>query len=103
MENEDGHWVPDDDYDYADPFDGYPEGHGTQTAMIAAGLRYGVARETALYLIKAGGAILDEEGRVVDEDMCPESLLVSLEHIVEKLEDGTLVKGKTVVIVDTRE
>lgn len=69
--------------------------------MLAAGRRLGVAKDAGLYLIKAGGAILDKEGEVVDEDTCIESLLVSLFHVIEKLQDGTLVNGKTVVVIDT--
>lgn len=71
--------------------------------MLAAGLRLGVAKEAGLYLIKAGGAILDEEGDVVDEDLCIDSLLVALSHVIEKLQDGTLIRGKTVVVIDTSE
>lgn len=98
-----GHWAPDDDLDYAEPFEGIPEGHGTQTAMIAAGLVSGVAREAGLYLIKAGGVILDKDNNVVEEDVCADSLLLSFRHIVDKIKDGTFARGKTVVVVDTRE
>lgn len=95
--------MPEDDLDYGLPFEGAPEGHGTQTAMLAAGLEVGVAREAGLYMIKAGGAILDEQGEVIDEEVCAEALLASLYHVIEKLQDDTLSKGKTVVIIDTRE
>lgn len=95
--------MPDDDLDYGLPFEGAPEGHGTQVAMLAAGLQLGVAREAGLYMIKAGGAILDEGGEVIEEEVCADALLVSLRHIIEKLQDETLTKGKTVVIIDTRE
>lgn len=102
-ELERGHSVPDDDLDYAAPFDGVPEGHGNQTAMVAAGLQSGVARATGLYLIKAGGAVLDKDNQVVEEDVYADSLLPSFRHIVEKLRDGTLVTGKTVMLINTRE
>lgn len=97
------HWPPDDDTDYGEPFEGVPEGHGTQTAIAAAGMRTGVARRAGLYLIKAGGAILDADENVVEEDVYAESLVVALHHVVEKLKDGTLPPGKTVVVIDTRE
>lgn len=98
-----GDWIPDDDLDYATPFEGVPEGHGTQTALVAAGLQSGVARSSGLYLIKAGGAILDKDSQVLEEDVCADSLLPSLRHVVEKLQDGTLIPGKTVMLIDTRE
>lgn len=69
--------------------------------MLAGGLRIGVAREAGLYMIKAGRAILDENGDVVEEDIPADAVLASLLHIVDKLNDGTLIKGKTVVIIDT--
>lgn len=97
------HWPPDDNTDYGEPFDGVPEGHGTQTAIVAGGMRTGVAHRAGLYLIKAGGAVLDAEDNVVEEDVCAQSLIISLHHIVEKLKDGTLHPGKTVVVIDTRE
>lgn len=102
-ELEHGYWTPEDDLDYAAPFDGVPEGHGTQTAMIAAGLQSGVARAAGLYLIKAGGAILDKDNHVVEEDVCAESLLPAFRHVVERLRNGPLVPGKTVMLIDTRE
>lgn len=71
--------------------------------MLAAGLHMGAAREAGLYMIKAGGAILDETGNVVEEEVYADALPLALRHIVEKLHDGTLVKGKTVVVIDTRE
>lgn len=71
--------------------------------MVAAGLVSGVAREAGLYLIKAGGVILDRDNHVIEEDVCADSLLLSFRHIVDKLKDGTLVPGKTVVLIDTRE
>lgn len=71
--------------------------------MLAAGLRTGVAREAGLFLIKAGCAVLDENEEVIQEAVYSESLLASLHHIVEKLHDGTLSKGKTVVVIDTSE
>lgn len=95
--------MPEDDLDYGLPFEGAPEGHGTQTAILAAGLQKGVAREAGLYMIKAGGAILNQEGEVIEEDICAEALLVALRHVIDKLRDNTLVKGKTVVIIDTRK
>ncbi|KKY30397.1 hypothetical protein UCDDA912_g09666 [Diaporthe ampelina] len=95
------HWPPDDDVDYGDPFEGVPEGHGTQTAILAGGMRTGVARRAGLYLIKAGGAVLDRDDEVVEEDVCAPALVVSLRHIVDKLKDGSLPPGKTVIIVDT--
>lgn len=97
------HWPPDDGTDYGEPFEGVPEGHGTQTAIIAGGMRTGVARRAGLYLIKAGGAVLDRDGNVVEEEVCAESLVISLNHIVEKLSDGSLPPGKTVIVIDTRE
>lgn len=102
-ELEKGYWLPDDDDDYGYPFEGVPEGHGTQTAIVAGGLQSGVAREAGLYMIKAGGAVLDKDGNVVEEVVHAGSLNLALHHIVEKLGDGTLVKGKTVLIIDTRE
>lgn len=95
--------MPDDDVDYGLPFEGTPEGHGTQTAMLAAGLQKGVAREAGLYMIKAGGAILNKEGEVIEEEVCADAILISLHHVIEKLQDNTLNKGKTVVVIDTRE
>ncbi|POS73943.1 hypothetical protein DHEL01_v207663 [Diaporthe helianthi] len=95
------HWPPDDSTDYGDPFEGVPEGHGTQTAIVSGGMRTGVARKAGLYLIKAGGAVLDADENVAEEDVCAQSLLISLHHVVEKLRDGTLPPGKTVVIIDT--
>lgn len=97
------HWPPDDDTDYGEPFEGVPEGHGTQAAIIAAGMRTGVARRAGLYLIKAGGAILDADENVVEEDVCAQSLVIALHHVVERMKDGTLPPGKTVVVIDTRE
>lgn len=70
--------------------------------MLAAGLRIGVAREAGLYMIKAGGAVLDKDGDIVDEGIYADAVLVALHHITEKLNDGTLIKGKTVVVIDTR-
>lgn len=70
--------------------------------MVAAGLRMGVAREAGLYMIKAGGAVLGKDGDVIDEDLCADALLLALKHIIEKLKDGTLTKGKTVIVIDTR-
>lgn len=95
--------MPEDDADYGMPFDGIPEGHGTQTAMLAAGLQKGVAREAGLYMIKAGGAILDQDGEVVEEEVCADAMISALNHTIEKLQDNTLIKGKTVLIIDTRE
>lgn len=89
--------------DYGEPFEGMPEGHGTQTAIVAGGMRTGVARRAGLYLIKAGGAVLDADDNVVEEDVYAQSLVTSLHHIVEKLKDGTLPPGKTVAVIDTRE
>ncbi|KAJ4394016.1 hypothetical protein N0V93_003233 [Gnomoniopsis smithogilvyi] len=100
-EVEAGYFLPEDDLDYGLPFEGAPEGHGTQTAMLAAGLVKGVAREAGLYMIKAGGAILNQEGEVIEEDICADALLVALHHVIEKLRDETLTKGKTVVVIDT--
>lgn len=97
------HWPPDDETDYGEPFEGVPEGHGTQTALLAGGMRTGVARRAGLYLIKAGGAVLDRNGDVVEEDVCAPSLVISLNHIIEKLKDGGLPPGKTVIVIDTRE
>lgn len=97
------HWPPDDHIDYGEPFEGVPEGHGTQTAIVAGGMRTGVARRAGLYLIKAGGAVLDADENVVEEDVCAESLVISLDHVVEKMKDGTLPPGKTVVVIDTRK
>jgi hypothetical protein len=97
------HWPPDDNTDYGEPFEGVPEGHGTQTAILAGGMRTGVARRAGLYLIKAGGAILDADDNVVEEDVYARSLVISLNHVVEKLKDGTLAPGKTVVVIDTRK
>lgn len=97
------HWPPDDGTDHGEPFEGVPEGHGTQTAIIAGGMRTGVARRAGLYMIKAGGAVLDKDGNVVEEDICSESLVVSLNHVVGKLADGSLPVGKTVVLIDTRK
>lgn len=97
------HWPPDDSIDYGEPFDGVPEGHGTQTAILAGGRKSGVAREAGLYLIKAGGAVLDSNEEVIEEDVCAQSLRTALNHIVEKLKDGTLPPGKTVLVIDTRE
>lgn len=97
------HWPPDDATDYGEPFEGVPEGHGTQTAILAGGMRTGVARRAGLYLIKAGGAVLDANEDVVEEDVRAQSLIVSLKHVVEKLKDETLPPGKTVVVIDTRE
>lgn len=97
------HWPPDDDTDYGEPFEGVPEGHGTQTAMLAGGMRTGAARRAGLYLIKAGGAVLDANEDVVDEEVYALSLVISLNHVVEKLKDGGLSPGKTVVVIDTRE
>lgn len=102
-EIEAGHWTPEDDLDYGEPFEGIPEGHGTQAAMLAAGLHKGVAREAGLYMIKAGGAVLGKHGDIIDEDLCGDALLVALHHITEKINDGMLVKGKTVVVIDTRK
>lgn len=102
-ELEQGYWQPNDDYDYGYPFEGVPEGHGTQTAIVAAGLQSGAAREAGLYMIKAGGAVLDKDGHVVEEEVLADSLLVALRHVVEKLREGTLVMGKTVMVIDTRE
>lgn len=85
------------------PFDGTPEGHGTQTAMLATGLHKGVAREAGLYMIKAGGAILDQDGEVVEEEVCADAMISALNHVIEKLHENTLIKGKTVLIIDTRE
>lgn len=95
--------MPEDDLDYGLPFEGAPEGHGTQTAILAAGMQKGVAREAGLYMIKAGWAILDQEGNVIEEDICADAFLVALRHVVEKVRDDTLIKGKTVLIIDTRE
>lgn len=100
-EIEAGYYVPDDDVDYGAPFEGVPEGHGTQAAMVAAGMRTGVAREAGLYMIKAGGAVLDKHGSVVEEGLCADALLFSLHHIVDKINDGTLIRGKTIVVIDT--
>lgn len=97
------HWPPDDNTDYGEPFEGVPEGHGTQTAILAGGMRTGVARRVGLYLIKAGGTVLDANDEVVEEDICALSLIISLSHVVEKLKDHTLPPGKTVVVIDTRE
>lgn len=97
------HWPPDDSTDHGEPFEGVPEGHGTQTAMLAGGMRTGVARRAGLYLIKAGGAVLDREDNVVEEDVCADSLVISLNHIVGKLADGSLPVGKTVILIDTRK
>ena len=97
------HWPPDDSIDYGEPFEGVPEGHGTQTAIVAGGMCTGVARQAGLYLIKAGGAVLDADENVVEEDVCAQSLVLSLRHVVEKMKDGTLPPGKTVVIIDTSE
>lgn len=96
-------WPPDDGTDHGEPFEGVPEGHGTQTAMVAGGMRTGVARRAGLYLIKAGGAVLDADENVVEEDIRAQSLVVSLNHIVEKLNDGGLPPGRTVVLIDIRE
>lgn len=71
--------------------------------MLAAGLRIGVAREAGLYMIKAGGAVLNKEGEVIEEDLCADALLESLRHVIEKLQDETLTKGKTAIVIDTRE
>ncbi|KAK2599795.1 hypothetical protein N8I77_011520 [Diaporthe amygdali] len=95
------HWPSDSEIDYGEPFEGVPEGHGTQIAILAGGMRTGVARRAGLYLIKAGGAVLNEEEEVVEEDICSLSLIVALNHIVEKLKDGSLPPGKTVVVIDT--
>ncbi|KAI7783696.1 hypothetical protein LA080_011405 [Diaporthe eres] len=95
------HWPPDNDSDYGYPFEGVPEGHGTQTAILAGGMRTGVAPRAGLYLIKAGGAVLDRDDVVVEEDVCAPALVVSLRHIVDKLKDGSLPPGKTVIIIDT--
>jgi hypothetical protein len=97
------HWPPDNSTDYGEPFEGVPEGHGTQTAIVAGGMRRGVARRAGLYLIKAGGAVLDANDNVVEEDVCAQSLVISLDHVVGKLRDGTLPPGKTVVVIDTRK
>lgn len=97
------HWPPDNELDYGEPFEGVPEGHGTQTAILAGGMRTGVARRAGLYLIKAGGAVLNEEDEVVEEDICALSLIVALKHVVDKLKDRSLPPGKTVVVIDTRE
>lgn len=97
------HWPPDDSIDHGEPFEGVPEGHGTQTAMLAGGMRTGVARRAGLYLIKAGGAVLDREDNVVEEDVCADSLVISLNHVVGKLADGSLPIGKTVILIDTRK
>lgn len=95
------HWPPDNSTDYGSPFEGVPEGHGTQTAIIAGGMRTGVARRAGLYLIKAGGAVLDADENVVEEEVYSESLIVALHHVLEKLRDGTLPPGKTVIMIDT--
>ncbi|KAL1865327.1 hypothetical protein Daus18300_007217 [Diaporthe australafricana] len=95
------HWPPDDNTDYGEPFEGVPEGHGTQTAILAGGMRTGAARRAGLYLIKAGGAVLNTDEDVVEEDICALSLILSLNHVVEKLRDHTLPPGKTVVVIDT--
>lgn len=71
--------------------------------MLAGGLQKGVAREAGLYMIKAGGAILDQEGQVIEEEICADAMLVALNHIIEKLQDNTLTKGKTVLVIDTRK
>lgn len=97
------HWPPDDHRDYGDPFDGVPEGHGTQCAILAGGLKSGVAREAGLYLIKAGGAVLGKDEEVVEEDVCADSLVCALNHILDLLRDGGLPSGRTVLIIDTRE
>ncbi|ROW08717.1 hypothetical protein VPNG_06415 [Cytospora leucostoma] len=95
------HWPSDDLQDRGDPFDGVPEGHGTQCAMLAGGLTSGVARRAGLYLIKAGGAVLDEDEDVVEEDVCADSLVTALHHVLDKLRDGKLPRGKTILIIDT--
>lgn len=80
-----------------------PEGHGTQTAILAGGLTSGVARRAGLYLIKAGGAVLDKNEDVVEEDICTESLTAALDHVLEKLREGVLPHGRTILIIDTRK
>ncbi|KAK7736164.1 hypothetical protein SLS53_007192 [Cytospora paraplurivora] len=97
------HWPPNDLRDHGDPFDGVPEGHGTQTAILAGGLTSGVARRAGLYLIKAGGAILDKDEEVVEEDVCADSLTIALDHVLEELRDGVLPYGRTILIIDTRK
>lgn len=97
------HWPPNDDRDYGDPFEGVPEGHGTQCAIVAGGLQSGVARRAGLYLIKAGGAVLDQDGVVVEEDVCADSLVSALGHVLDLLRDGSLPHGKTILIIDTRK
>ena len=96
-------WPPDDDRDYGEPFDGVPEGHGTQCAMLAGGLKSGVARRAGLYLIKAGGAVLGEDGEVVEEDICEDSLVSALDHVLDQLREGVLPCGKTILIIVTRK
>ncbi|KUI72205.1 hypothetical protein VM1G_07647 [Cytospora mali] len=95
------HWPPNDERDRGDPFDGVPEGHGTQCAILAGGLQSGVARRAGLYLIKAGGAVLNQDGDVVEEDVCADSLVAALDHVLDKLRDGGLPRGKTVLVIDT--
>ncbi|ROV91004.1 hypothetical protein VSDG_07720 [Cytospora chrysosperma] len=95
------HWPPNDDRDYGDPFEGVPEGHGTQCAILAGGLQSGVARRAGLYLIKAGGAVMDQAGLIVEEDVCADSLISALGHILDLLRDGGLPRGKTILVIDT--
>lgn len=97
------HWPPDDARDYGDPFEGVPEGHGTQCAILAGGLKSGVARRAGLYLIKAGGAVLDQDEVVVEEDVCADSLVSALGHVLDQLRDGILPRGKTILVIDTRK
>lgn len=97
------HWPPDDDRDYGDPFDGVPEGHGTQCAILAGGLKSGVARRAGLYLIKAGGAVMNQDGDVVEEDVCADSLVSALEHVLDQLRGNILPRGKTILVIDTRK
>jgi hypothetical protein len=97
------HWPPNDDRDYGDPFEGVPEGHGTQCAILAAGLQSGVARRAGLYLIKAGGAVMDRDGVIVEDDVCADSLVSALSHVLDLLRNGGLPRGKTILVIDTRK
>ncbi|KAG6361304.1 hypothetical protein INS49_009529 [Diaporthe citri] len=71
------HWPPDDSTDHGEPSEG------------------------GWLVPDQGGAVLDKDDNVVEEEVWAQSLVISLNHIVEKLNDGSLPPGKTVVVIDT--